>query len=76
MAREQIVDRLPAAAVRHLLQLNAGDLREPLHRHMLRGSESTPGRVGQTRLFFRQGNQFGERVDAKRRVGRQHDGLT
>src|SRR6476661_5195722 len=72
---DQVIDRLPASAVRDLLELDPGKLGEPLHRHVLWRSEATSRPVAQARLLLGQRDQFGDRGNAERRMRREHDRL-
>ena len=74
MSGDEIVDRGCAAAIGHLLELDAGNGREPLHHHVL-GANATAGRVAQPGLRFGERDHLGKRGHAQRRVCREHDGL-
>ena len=66
MAGDQVVDRLSAAAIRHLLQLDAGKLREPLRHHVLRRADAAARAVADAGLRFRQRDQLGQGFGAER----------
>ena len=75
MAGDEVVDRRAAAAIGHLLELDAGDLGEPLHDHVLRRALAAARRIAQARLLFHQRHELVQRVDAQRGMHRQHHGL-
>jgi len=74
MARHQVVDRLGAAAIGHVLEPDAGELREPLGGHMLLRANSRGG-IAQARPLLGQRDQLGDRVDAELGMDRQHHRL-
>jgi hypothetical protein len=71
MTGNEVVDRGTAAAVRHLRELNAGDLGEPLDDNVLLPACSSPERIVQPRLLLRKSHQFGNRINAERGMHRQ-----
>ena len=75
MTCDQVIDRLPAATVRHQLQLDARDLREPLGHDVLLVAHSRRG-IAQSRSLPGQSHELGKRVDTERRMNREHDRLT
>src|ERR1700719_4935643 len=75
MTGDEIVDRRRATAIGRLLELDAGDRREPLHHHMLWRSVTAAGHIALSRLLSGKSNQFGKRSNAERRMCRQNDGL-
>ena len=55
MARDKVVDRLPGTTIGHMIQLESGDLREPLRHEMLlrtysRSRIAISGRIFATRI--------------------------
>jgi hypothetical protein len=72
---DEIIERRRAAAIWHLLKLDAGDRRKPLRHHVL-AAHSASRRVAQPRLPLGERDQLGERRDAQRGMRRKHDGLT
>src|SRR5262245_52514748 len=75
MARNEIVKRRRAAAIRHLGKLDAGNVREPLDHDVLLATGSSPERVVQPRLLLRKGYQLSNRIHAKGRMHREHNWL-
>ena len=74
MAANEIVDRLSAAAVGHVLQLDACELGKPF-RHNLLLRADPGGRKAHAGLALGQRDEFRQRVHAERGMYRQHDRL-
>src|SRR6516225_1413902 len=75
MARNEIIERWGAAAIRHLGKLDAGNVREPLDHDVLLATGSSPERVVQPRLLLCNGYQLSNRIHAKGRMHREHHWL-
>src|SRR5260370_1038159 len=73
MTSNEIVDRLPAAAVRYVRQLDAGNLREPLSHKVLLTACSSPEHIVQARLLLREGDELSDRIDPEGRMYCEHN---
>ena len=67
MARDKVVDRLPGTTIGHMIQLDTGDLREPLRHEMLLRTYSR-SRIAHFRPHLCNADQFSDRVHTKCRM--------
>ena len=75
VAGDEIVDRRSAAAIGHLFERDAGELRVPQRHHGLGRADAASGTERQVGVLLRQRGQFGKRADAERGMRREHDRL-
>src|SRR5215216_2808891 len=72
MAGDQIIDRLSAPAIRHMFELDAGKLCEPLGHHLLLRTDAGRGEA-QAGPLLREAYEFRQRTDAERWMnGKRH----
>jgi hypothetical protein len=74
VAGNKVVDRLPTAAIRHVLQRDAGELRKPRSGDMLLRTQSRR-RVTQSWSLLGDGDESVERIDAELGMDCEHDRL-
>jgi len=75
MARDQVVDRLAGTAVGHVVELDTGELPEPLQQHVLVRARARR-RAAKSRLPLRRLDQFCDRAHRQRRMHGQRKRLS